>query len=153
MTPRKPTGHLNAKSYRYCFFTDRSLQVSQQGTKTQGVTVFLQTDHSKQANRALKRKELLFLQTDHSEQANRALKRKKLLFFTDRSLQASQQGTKTQGVTVFTYRSLQASQQGTKTQGITVFFKTGHCKQANRALLVKRKELLFFTAKSLQASQ
>ena len=41
------------------FVTDRSLQASQQGTKTQGVTVFLQTIHSKKANRALKRKELL----------------------------------------------------------------------------------------------
>ena len=74
-----------------------------------------------------------FLQTAHSKQANRALKRKELLFFTDRSLQASQQGTKTQGVTFFTDSSLQASQQGTKTQGVTVFYRqvtpskrTGH---------------------------
>ena len=51
------------------------------------------------------------LQKVHSKQANRALKRKKLLLFTDRSLQASQQDAKTQGVTAFsqTHDSKQAN--------------------------------------------
>ena len=50
----------------------------------------------------------IFLQRVHSKQANRARKRKELLFFTVRSLQASQQGTKTQGVIVF-YRQITPS--------------------------------------------